>query len=77
MSNMVDLDDLIVASDISKLLGVSAPTVSNWQNRHEDFPKPINTAGRYVFFSKKEVVKWWCSRHEELTAAIIQYNKEN
>jgi hypothetical protein len=46
------------ASDIAQLADVGRSTVSNWRQRHEDFPKPVPGDTANPRFKKTEVVHW-------------------
>lgn len=50
---------LVNASQIAALAEVGPSAVSNWRNRHEDFPKPVESVpGGRDLFSLKEVEAW-------------------
>jgi type I restriction enzyme M protein len=51
-------DDLMNLSDVARLAGVNKSAVTNWKDRHADFPKPVATAQRGVFFKRSEVMAW-------------------
>jgi hypothetical protein len=57
-----DLDDLVAASDIADLAGVSRGTVSNWQRRRVDFPAPLVVRGGYGMWSRTQVMAWLTGR---------------
>lgn len=57
-----DLDDIVTSSEIAKMLGVSNPAVSNYKERHKDFPAPIKVAGKTSLYSRKEILEWARSR---------------
>jgi predicted DNA-binding transcriptional regulator AlpA len=48
----------ISASDIAKLAGVGRSTVSNWRNRHEDFPQPVAGSASSPRFSATQIRAW-------------------
>jgi len=65
MGRLVDLDDLLEASEVASLLGLSRATaVSVYQSRYEDFPVPVLTAstGRCQFWLRSDVEAWSASR---------------
>jgi len=45
-------------SDIARLAGVQRSAVANWRDRHDDFPKPVPTAGAGPLFRRDAVVSW-------------------
>lgn len=59
-----DLDDLVAASDLADLFGVSKPNVSNWIARYDDFPQPLAVVARGMtqLFSRRAVVDWYNRR---------------
>jgi SAM-dependent methyltransferase len=53
----------MTVSDIAKLAGVQRATVSNWQRRHDDFPKPLrDVPGRPQFDGA--AVRNWLAKHD-------------
>ncbi len=48
----------IAASDIAELAGVARSTVSNWRNRHEDFPEPVAGSAASPRFAAADVRSW-------------------
>lgn len=58
----------LTVSDIAKLAQVERSTVSNWQRRHDDFPKPLpDTAGRPQF-DAAAVRAWLTQRYPDMAA---------
>ncbi|QLQ39352.1 N-6 DNA methylase [Micromonospora robiginosa] len=53
--------DLLSRAEIARLAGVERPAVTNWQRRHNDFPKPLVTA-EGEFFRREEVIAWLAGR---------------
>lgn len=51
-------DDLMSLSDVARLAGVNKSAVTNWRGRHPDFPKPIPTSERGIFFKRQAVLTW-------------------
>lgn len=65
------------ASDIAQLAGVGRSTVSNWRQRHEDFPAPVSGQGNRVRYSAAEVHAWLKSQGKEiqtLTGGRVLWN---
>lgn len=59
----------LTVSDIAKLAKVERSTVSNWQRRHDDFPKPLpDTSGRPQF-DAAAVRDWLAQRYPNMAAA--------
>ncbi len=61
MGRQVDLDDLLEASQVAELLGLSKATaVSVYQHRYEDFPVPVlaSASGRCQFWLRQEIQGW-------------------
>jgi len=42
-------------------IGVSRPTLSNWRQRYDDFPKPALVCGTVELFSRREMAKYAAS----------------
>jgi predicted DNA-binding transcriptional regulator AlpA len=65
MSRMVALDDLVDAHGVAEVLGLSHyNTVSVYQHRYEDMPRPVLDLGkgRIKLWLRSEVEKWKASQ---------------
>jgi type I restriction enzyme M protein len=51
-------DDLMNLSDVARLAGVNKSAVTNWRDRYQDFPKPVPTSERGIFFKRQAVLDW-------------------
>jgi type I restriction enzyme M protein len=51
-------DDLMNLTDVARLAGVNKSAVTNWRDRYEDFPKPVPTSERGIFFKRQAVLAW-------------------
>jgi len=59
MGRMVDVDDLVTASQIADWLGLAhAETVYNWVTRYPEFPEPAWRVGRARLWLWSEVRVW-------------------
>jgi len=61
MGRMVDVDDLVDAQGVADLLGLAQRnTVSLYQKRYPDMPRPVVDLGRgrCKMWSAKEVAEW-------------------
>lgn len=61
MSNRVLVDDLIDAHDVALILGLShRNTVSKYQSRYPDMPRPIVNLGpgRPMLWLRPEIERW-------------------
>ena len=61
MGREVDLDELIDANGVAELLGLAhRNTVSVYQHRHEDMPRPVLNLGngRIKLWLRPEVQRW-------------------
>lgn len=61
MGRMVDLDDLADARGVAEMLGLSHPnTVSVYQHRHADMPRPVIDLGerRVKLWLRSEIAGW-------------------
>jgi hypothetical protein len=82
----VRIDDIVSATDIARMLGVTVAAVSNWQNRKVGFPKHFkvvsNPPGRKPgphqgtkLWRKSEVVAWYSARMDpEFLDTLIRNN---
>ncbi|MEV0342218.1 N-6 DNA methylase [Nocardia sp. NPDC050713] len=61
----------MTATEISKLVGVTRATVSNWRKRHEDFPKPVGGTEFRPVFDWNAVQAWLADRGQDATEAPI------
>lgn len=68
MSNLVPP---VTATEISKLVGVTRATVSNWRKRHEDFPKPVGGTEFRPVFDWNAVRAWLADRGQDISDAPI------
>lgn len=59
-----DWADVVSASDIASMLGVSRAVVSNWVARHGSFPEPLHAVagGRIKLWSRAAVTDWHSQR---------------
>lgn len=55
---IVDTDDLVDVQTIAKRAGVSPAAVSNWTTRHELFPDPVWTNGKWSLWLWWQVRAW-------------------
>lgn len=59
----------MTVSDIAELAGVQRATVSNWQRRHDEFPKPLpDSPPRQPQFDAGAVRAWLAERYPEKLA---------
>ncbi|MEZ5170673.1 MAG: hypothetical protein R3A49_08010 [Acidimicrobiia bacterium] len=61
MARRVDLDDLLDATQVAELLGLSSQgAVSVYRKRYEDFPGPVleRASGRCQFWLRQELRAW-------------------
>ena len=61
MGRQVDLDDLLDATQVAELLGLSSRgAVSVYRQRYENFPSPVleRQSGRCQFWLRNEVDAW-------------------
>lgn len=54
------------ASDIAHLARVGKSTVSNWRQRHNDFPKPVSGEGTRLRYDASEVHSWLQAHGKEV-----------
>jgi glutathione-regulated potassium-efflux system ancillary protein KefG len=61
MTPVVDTNDLIDARGVAEILGLSAPnTVSVYQHRYSDMPRPVVNLGRgrCLLWLRPEIERW-------------------
>lgn len=61
MGQKVDLDDVLDATQVAELLGLSSRgAVSVYRQRYDDFPDPIleRSSGRCQFWLRAEIESW-------------------
>lgn len=82
---IVDTEDLMTASEIARLAGVSPSAVSNWQKRDLGFPMPVvekagtGTACSFRLWLRQEVEPWVSERianREASRAKALDYHRE-
>jgi len=62
---IVDVDDLISASEVAKILGLAHyNSVSTYLNRYDDFPRPVvdKSGGRIRLWLRQDIDDWSTSR---------------
>jgi hypothetical protein len=67
MGPTVDTGDLLSASDVAELLGLSHyNSVTTYLHRYEDFPRPVidRSNGRIRLWLRQDIVAWK-KRHED------------
>jgi hypothetical protein len=70
---VVEVNDIVSAGDIAKLLSVSPQNISNWRARGtHNFPQPITVVanGRMPLWRKSQIVFWWAKQHPSLVNAL-------
>ena len=69
MGRQVDLDDLIDANGVAELLGLAhRNTVSVYQHRHEDMPRPVLNLGngRVKLWLRGDIERWAADHTDRL-----------
>jgi predicted DNA-binding transcriptional regulator AlpA len=61
--------NLISSTEVAELAGVTLPAVSNWINRYDSFPKPIQKIGRTKVYSEIQIKRWLENRN---TTVIVK-----
>ena len=55
----VDLDDLIDAKEVAKILDLGQPnTVHTYLRRYPDMPRPVIDRGRTRLWRRSQIVRW-------------------
>jgi type I restriction-modification system DNA methylase subunit/predicted DNA-binding transcriptional regulator AlpA len=49
---------LVSLADIARMAGVGRPAVSNWRQRYDDFPKPVQETGAASLFRQADIERW-------------------
>jgi type I restriction enzyme M protein len=62
---------LLNLTDIARLAGVSRTVVSNWRNRHTDFPAPTAEPASGPVFNRDDIAAW-LERHRPRAAKTVQ-----
>lgn len=68
--------DLVGVGEIAALAGVSSAAVSNWRNRHGDFPKPIAEMQSGPVFQKIQILDWLNRRNRKMPVTISLFNNK-
>jgi Type I restriction-modification system methyltransferase subunit len=59
----MDANDALSRPDIARLLEVRRPTITIWQSRHPDFPRPVRTDENGTeLFAVEQVTAWLANR---------------
>lgn len=67
MGRKVDVDDLIDTQSVAQILGLAhRNTVSEYQARYDDMPRPVVNlgGGRSKLWLRSEVERWAARHHE-------------
>lgn len=62
MGRRIDVDDLLTATEVARVLGLSMrQVVSTYARRYEDFPRPavIKSNGRTQLWAREDVEGWY------------------
>lgn len=59
-------DLTLTASDIAALAGVGRSTVSNWRQRHDDFPEPVSGEGTRLRYAAAHVRAWLTANGKQI-----------
>lgn len=65
MGRMVDVDDLVDAHEVARILGLAQPnTVYQYQRRYPEMPRPVYAPGarRAQLWLREEIVRWASAR---------------
>ena len=68
MGRQVDVDDLLDANGVAELLGLAhRNTVSVYQHRYDDMPRPVREFGdrRAKLWLRQEIEEWAARQSEE------------
>lgn len=52
------LVDVGTLGDIAADLGIAPTRLANWAARHEDFPTPVGSVGRWPVYILSAIVTW-------------------
>jgi len=63
------MSEYVGVFEIAKMAGVSRAAVCNWQNRYDDFPKPVAELAQGPVWTKHAIQKWLNEREEKKNAA--------
>ena len=66
---IVDVDDLIAASEVAEILGLAHyNSVTTYLRRYEDFPRPVvdKSGGRIRLWLRNDVSSWAKARQTRL-----------
>lgn len=59
MGRRVDVDELVDATTVAEILGLSARNaVSVYRKRHADFPDPVVERSRCVLWLRRDIEDW-------------------
>jgi predicted DNA-binding transcriptional regulator AlpA len=65
MGRTVDLDDIIDAAGVAKVIGLSHRNgVYTYRNRHPDFPEPVLEFNRNFLWLRPDIEAWMRRRGE-------------
>lgn len=63
MGRRVDVDDLVDATQVAALLGLSSRNaVSVYRARYSDFPQPVVDRSKAVLWVREDIAQWAAER---------------
>ena len=68
--------NLLGLGEIAQLAGVSTSAVSNWRNRLDDFPAPLEELSSGPVFSKMQISEWLKARDGAIPITISLFNNK-
>ena len=80
MGRKVDVDNLIDTQDVARLLGLShRNTVSEYQAKYEDMPRPVIDLGRgrSRLWLRSEIERWYAGPGQECRDARLLTTRAN
>ena len=66
---------LVTVGDIASLAGVGPSAVSNWRNRHSDFPVPVEQTSSGDLFDRDAVIEWLEQAGKKVHRAAVDWDE--
>lgn len=58
MPRSVQVANLVGLAEVAELFGVTRQAVTNWQARHDDFPKPVLSLRCGPIYNLPDIKRW-------------------
>jgi chromosome partitioning protein len=70
-------EDLLGLNEVAAIAGVNPSAVSNWRNRHSDFPKSVKELQSGPVFQRRQILFWLRKKEYPMAKVIALFNNKS